>query len=202
MKKLLIIMYLIYLALFAIGIATITKAEEVDSNAVDSSAVVEEEITIDEFKAGVEEYLSQYLEESWVVKIVTWLVDAGVLSALFVIYLKYSKYKHTTIEQLFNKFKEEAGKWLENAKDDLEDSKLQEVKNALNDIIITNENIMKALVLMQDKSSDGKLALIDFLGSKTKEEKVLKEVKHTIEEEQNEKEKINDLVKDDYKGMF
>ena len=202
MKKLLIIMYLIYLALFAIGIATITKAEEVDSNAVDSSAVVEEEITIDEFKAGVEEYLSQYLEESWVVKIVTWLVDAGVLSALFVIYLKYSKYKHTTIEQLFNKFKEEAGKWLENAKDDLEDSKLQEVKNALNDIIITNENIMKALVLMQDKSSEGKLALIDFLGSKTKEEKVLKEVKHTIEEEQNEKEKINDLVKDDYKGMF
>lgn len=202
MKKLLIIMYLIYLALFAIGIATITKAEEVDSNAVDSSAVVEEEITIDEFKAGVEEYLSQYLEESWVVKIVTWLIDAGVLSALFVIYLKYSKYKHTTIEQLFNKFKEEAGKWLENAKDDLEDSKLQEVKNALNDIIITNENIMKALVLMQDKSSEGKLALIDFLGSKTKEEKVLKEVKHTIEEEQNEKEKINDLVKDDYKGMF
>lgn len=200
MKKLILILVMT-LALMMMSVALV-KAEEVDSNAVDSSAVVEEEITIDEFKAGVEEYLSQYLEESWVVKIVTWLIDAGVLSALFVIYLKYSKYKHTTIEQLFNKFKEEAGKWLENAKDDLEDSKLQEVKNALNDIIFTNENIMKALVLMQDKSSEGKLALIEFLGTKTKEEKVLKEVKHTIEEEQNEKEKINDLVKDDYKGMF
>lgn len=200
MKKLILILVMT-LALMMMSVALV-KAEEVDSNAVDSSAVVEEEITIDEFKAGVEEYLSQYLEESWVVKIVTWLIDAGVLSALFVIYLKYSKYKHTTIEQLFNKFKEEAGKWLENAKDDLEDSKLQEVKNALNDIIITNENIMKALVLMQDKSSEGKIALIDFLGTKTKEEKILKEVKHTIEEEQNEKEKINDLVKDDYKGMF
>ena len=95
MKK--IFLFIALLCMFILPVTVLAEEPEPEPEVVEET---EQEPTLDEFKAEVQAWMSQYMEESLVVKIITWMVDAGVLSALFVVYLKYRKYKHTTIEDL------------------------------------------------------------------------------------------------------
>lgn len=171
----------------------------------DEKPVDENEPTLEEFKNELKDFLSQYIEESAVVKIITWLIDAGVLSALFVVYVKYRKYKHTTIEDLTKQFGDKVGKWLKENFDKLSKEEIAKITSSIDDLEKANETIMKVLILMQDNTAKGKAALIEYLGSKTNSEEIktaAKEVNETLEEQQANEEQVKSKVAGEYEDIF
>ena len=203
MKKILFAFAFVLMA-FLMPLAISAEGEVVEET---SEGVEEEEVepTLDDFKLEVENWLSQYMEESLVVKIITWLIDAGVLSALFVVYLKYRKYKHTTIEDLTKQFGDKIGVWLKENFDKLSEEQLDVINKNINDLEKSNETIMKVLVLMQDNTAKGKAALIEYLGSKTESQEVknaVDEVNVALEEQEKVKAEVVEKVSGDYKEIF
>ena len=203
MKKILFA-FIIILVAFITPVVVFADEPEVEEvpEVVDEAEV---EPTIDEFKAEVEQWLSQYMEESMVVKIITWLVDAGVLSALFVVYLKYRKHKSMTIEDLLNQFKEKMGEWLKENFDKLSKEEIDKLTNAIDDLEKSNETIMKVLVLMQDNTAKGKAALIEYLGSKTENKEVkdaVNDVSQTLEEQEKAVAEVKGKVAGAYEEIF
>lgn len=165
----------------------------------------EEKNEFEEFKQHIEEYLATYFEQSLVSKVITWAIDAGVLSALFFVYRKYSKYKHTTIEDMIKMFKEEMEKWLKEKADELTVEQVDTIKKSIETLEESNETIMKVLVLMQDNTAKGKAALIEYLGSKTNSKEVkeaVSNVQEKLEEKEKVEEEIKDKVKDDYIKLY
>lgn len=202
MKK--FVLFLVVFIMFLFGFYQVNADEEVVVE--DEPEIAEEqEPTVDDFKAEVEAWLSQYMEESMVVKIITWLVDAGVLSALFVVYLKYRKYKHTTIENLTKQFSDKIGIWLKENFDKLSAEQIDKIIKSVDDLEKSNETIMKVLVLMQDNTAKGKAALIEYLGSKTDSKEVkdaVLEVNEALEEQEEIKTKVNEKVEGEYEEIF
>ena len=171
----------------------------------DEKPVDENEPTLEEFKNELKDFLSQYIEESAVVKIITWLIDAGVLSALFVVYLRYRKYKHTTVEDLTKQFGDKVGKWLKDSFDKLSEEEIAKITSSIDDLEKANETIMKVLILMQDNTAKGKAALIEYLGSKTNSEEIktaAKEVNETLEEQHANEEQVKSKVAGEYEDIF
>lgn len=182
------------------------ETEEIDPP-VEVEPVVEEETepTLDDFKAEVETWMAQYMEESMVAKIITWLADAGVLTALFAVYLKYRKYKHTTVEDMINQFKDKMGDWLKENFDKLSVEQIDKIKDAINCLEKSNETIMKVLVLMQDNTPKGKAALIEYLGSKTNNEEVkdaATKVNKVLEAQEKADAEVKNKVAGEYEEIF
>lgn len=201
MKKVFKIIFLVVLSFLMLGMPVVAFAEEVEPPVVEE----EKEPTIDDFKVEVQEWLSQYMEESMVVKIITWLVDAGVLTALFAVYLKYRKYKHTTIEDLTKQFGDKVGVWLKENFDKLSEEQIATINQSIDNLEKSNETMMKVLVLMQDNTAKGRAALVEFLGSKTESEEVketVAQVSETIQEQEKTNEEVKSKVADDYKEIF
>lgn len=167
--------------------------------------ITEEEPTIDDLKAEIQTWLEQYLETSMVAKIINWAVDAGVLTALFAVYLKYRKYKHTTLENLIKMFQEKMGVWLKDNFDKLSVEQIEKIQKAIEDLEKSNETMMKVLILMQDNTAKGKAALIEYLGSKTDNEEVkqaVSEVGATLDEQEKKAAEINAKVAGEYEEIF
>lgn len=220
MRKYLSIFFVVLLCLFSI-LPTRIKAEEVEDEVVETEEVLEESEEIEEvpneevevseeeefetFKEKVTEYLGEYLEQSMVAKVITWAIDAGVLAALFFVYRKYSKYKHTTIEDLMKMFEVKMEKWLKEKTDELSKEQIAKITNAVNELEKSNETIMKVLVLMQDNTAKGKAALIEYLGSKTESEEVkqaVEVVNEKLVEKERKDEEVKDAVKNDYVKLY
>lgn len=196
MKK--IFLFIALLCMFILPVTVLAEEPEPEPEVVEET---EQEPTLDEFKAEVQAWMSQYMEESLVVKIITWMVDAGVLSALFVVYLKYRKYKHTTIEDLTKYFGDKVGIWLKENFDKLSEEQIAKITKSVDDLEKSNETIMKVLVLMQDNTAKGKAALIEYLGSKTDSEEV-KEATEQVATVLDEQEKTNAKVKAKVSGEY
>lgn len=200
MKK--ILFAIVILLAFMLPIRVLAADPEPEEPEV---AEQEAEPTLEDFKAEVQAWMSQYMEESMVVKIVTWLVDAGVLSALLAVYIRYRKYKHTTIEDLLNQFKEKMGEWLKEKTDELSTEQIDKIKKAIEDLEKSNEVVMKVLVLMQDNTAKGKAALIEYLGSKTESAEIKEaaaEVNEALEEQAKKTEEVNSKVAGEYEEIF
>lgn len=178
---------------------------ETPTNTQDPQDSQEEEITEETIKAKIEGYLANFMSESMVAKIIGWLVDAGVLGALLGIYLKYRKYKHNSLEDVVKSTKEMIDENLQKSIDSLSKEKIDKLVKSIEALEQANETIMKVLVLMQDNTSKGKVALLEYLGSKTNNEEVKEAVKGTQEEIENalaKKEEVESKVKDEYKEIF
>jgi len=197
MKKVFKVIVLVVLSFLLLGMPVVAFAEEVEPPVVEE----EKEPTIDDFKAEVQAWMSQYMEESMVIKIINWLVDAGVLSALFIVYLKYRKHKNTTIEDMIKQFGDKIGVWLKENFDKLSEEQIATINENIAKLEDSNETIMKVLVLMQDNTAKGKAALIEFLGSKT-ESKEVKEAVKDVNEKLEEQEKITQEIKDKVSGEY
>ena len=198
MKKIFLFIALLFMFILPVTVL----ADEPEAEVVEEQ---ETEPTLDDFKAEVQTWLEQYMEESLVVKIITWLVDAGVLSALFVVYLKYRKYKHTTIEDLTKQFGDKVGIWLKENFDKLSEEQIAKITKSVEDLEKSNETIMKVLVLMQDNTAKGKAALIEYLGSKTDSEEVKKAatiVTATLDEQVKLSNKVKAKVSGEYEEIF
>ena len=186
-------------------IAQNEEVVETPTETQDPQDTQEEEITEETIKAKIEGYLANFMSESMVAKIIGWLVDAGVLGALLGIYLKYRKYKHNSLEDVVKSTKEMIDENLQKSIDNLSKEKIDKLVKSIETLEQANETIMKVLVLMQDNTSKGKVALLEYLGSKTQNEEVKEAVKDTQEELENalaKKEEVQSKVKDEYKEIF
>ena len=166
-----------------------------------SSSQEEQEPTFDDFKAEVEAWLSQYLEKDLLTQIISWSVDAGVLGGLFTVYLKYRKYKNKTIGQLVEEIKANVTKQMEDDFKNLSQEQQEKLINGIETLKKSNEHVIKALVLAQSKTTENKLALLDLVGEANTDVEVkqaVESVRQEVEANQETKEKVQEVVKDDY----
>lgn len=181
-----------------------SSSEEQSSSSSSSSSVSseeEQEPTFDDFKAEVEAWLSQYLEKDLLTQIISWAVDAGVLGGLFTVYLKYRKYKNKTIGQLVEEIKANVTKQMEDDFKNLSKEQQEKLINGIETLKKSNELVIKALVLAQSKTTENKLALLDLVGEANTDVEVkqaVESVRQEVEANQETKEKVQEVVKDDY----
>ena len=171
------------------------------SSSEGSSSPEEQEPTFDDFKAEVEAWLSQYLEKDLLTQIISWAVDAGVLGGLFTVYLKYRKYKNKTIGQLVEEIKANVTKQMEDDFKNLSKEQQEKLINGIETLKKSNELVIKALVLAQSKTTENKLALLDLVGEANTDVEVkqaVERVRQEVEANQETKEKVQEVVKDDY----
>ena len=178
-----------------------SSSEESSSSSSASSSEEEQEPTFDDFKAEVEAWLSQYLEKDLLTQIISWAVDAGVLGGLFTVYLKYRKYKNKTIGQLVEEIKANVTKQMEDDFKNLSQEQQQKLINGIETLKKSNELVIKALVVAQSKTTENKLALLDLVGEANTDVEVkqaVESVRQEVEANQETKEKVQEVVKDDY----
>lgn len=182
-------------------VAPSSSEEQSEENSSSSSSSEEQEPTFDDFKAEVEAWLSQYLEKDLLTQIISWAVDAGVLGGLFTVYLKYRKYKNKTIGQLVEEIKANVTKQMEDDFKNLSEEQQQKLINGIETLKKSNELVIKALVLAQSKTTENKLALLDLVGEANTDVEVkqaVESVRQEVEANQETKEKVQEVVKDDY----
>ena len=175
--------------------------ESSSSSSSASSSEEEQEPTFDDFKAEVEAWLSQYLEKDLLTQIISWAVDAGVLGGLFTVYLKYRKYKNKTIGQLVEEIKANVTKQMEDDFKNLSKEQQEKLINGIDTLKKSNELVIKALVLAQSKTTENKLALLDLVGEANTDVEVkqaVESIRQEVEANQETKEKVQEVVKDDY----
>ena len=215
-KKLLILP----LATLALGLGTVlivnnqtyalpTYAETTGSETTESevieSEVIESELTEEGFIDQTKAFLSQYLDEQLVMSIINWAIDAGLLSILFGVYLKYRKYKSMSSNEIANEVKSVVDNAVKESVDKLTTEQLTGIYKGLENLEKGLDITNKALVLAQDKTAEGKIALLDLISERTKDESVKEaasEVKTKIEQEEKIKEEVSKEVKEDYTSIF
>ena len=180
--------------------------EEVPSSEQPASedAITQEEATAIVTKT-IEDVLGKYLENSLVVKIITWLVDAGVLAALVGIYIRYRRVKNKTIEDVLkearDKLKEAASS--EFAKE--MDPKIAEVVATVADLTNKLNATLQALALSQDKSAEGKIAMLNLISKAAdadeETQEILDDIKENVIVEAAAVEEITDKVSDEYQEV-
>ena len=178
-----------------------SSSSEESSSSSSSQEQPSDEPTFDDFKAEVEAWLSQYLEKDLLTQIISWAVDAGVLGGLFTVYLKYRKYKNKTIGQLVEEIKANVTKQMENDFKNLSKEQQEKLINGIETLKKSNELVIKALVLAQSKTTENKLALLDLVGEANTDVEVkqaVESVRQEVEANQETKEKVQEVVKDDY----
>ena len=188
-------------ALYAEGEETSEPAPEVSEEEEQPVMSEEEQSALEEVKA----WLNQHMDKQMVANIVTWVSEAGVLTGLLGVYIKYRKFKYKTLEDLVNLVKSEVGKYLSENFEKLSIEKLEKLESEVETLEQSNETMMKVLVLMQDSTKAGKIALLDFLGSKTNSKEVkeaAEEVQADLEEKQAKDNEVKEMVKDDYEKIF
>ncbi len=173
--------------------------EEASSSSEENGATTDP--TFDEFKNEVEKWLSNYLEKDLLTKVISWAVDAGVLGGLFTVYLKYRKYKNKTIGELVEEIKGQVTKQMGDDFKNLSAEQQQKLINGLETLKKSNELVIKALVLAQSKTTDSKLALLDLVAENNTSVEVketVAEVRKEVEASEEQKQKVQEAVKEDY----
>jgi predicted PurR-regulated permease PerM len=212
MKKLLLALILPFSICFATPTVAVARAEDEivetteSAESVETSEIVsseesvvatetseqekENKIDIAELTDKVKQLLNDNFTADTILKAVSIIVDIGLVLALLIVLKKNRKLSSENQKA----FKNEVLKQSKEVNDKIE-NQIDELNNNYNTII-------KAIVLAQDKTADGKLALLDLIATAkaTKKEVVEKavEVKEKVVEEKKQKEKVIDKVKNDY----
>lgn len=146
-------------------------------------------------------WLDNYLNTDLIGQIINWAIDVGLISIIAGIYFKYRKYKAKSSEEIAseveNKIKEVLGNEFSKLSKEQIDTILSKIDN-FDDALKVFE---QALVLAQDKTSEGKKALLEIITKNTKSEetkKVAEKVEEKVIEEQKKTEEIKNKVKNNY----
>lgn len=178
----------------------ITSSEDISSSATEpTTSEVEEQI-----KKYLEDFLGQYFNSNFVSNIINWAIDAGLLSAIALIYLKYRKFKSKTIDEIVKEVKDAIEKQLGDSFQNLSSEEIAKITSSVDTLAKDIDTLKKALVLAQDRTAEGKIALLDLIQTSTKSEEVKKGVevvKETIKEEQKVEEEVKEVVKNDYEKI-
>lgn len=159
---------------------------------------------IEEALDSIKNFLDSNQYAQYIMYAIQWAINSGLLISLFGVFLKYRKYKSKSS----NEISDEVNKSLDTKFKDLSKDLLEEnadtILKALDKFSKDVETIKKALVLAQDKTSEGKKALLELLSENNTDElkQVADKVKEKIESEQKANEQIiNDFKKEDYVGI-
>lgn len=161
----------------------------------------DEPLTEESFTEKIREFFEQYLSADMVANIINWAIDSGLLIALFGVYLKYRKYKSLSSEEIAKKVDDRIKQELKESFEKLSEEQLQQLINKVNSYEDVLNTLEKALILSQDKTAEGKKALLDLISEKTNSSEVKKEasnVKDKVVEEQKTIDEIQEKVKDNY----
>lgn len=161
----------------------------------------DEPLTEEGFTEKIREFFEQYLSADMVANIINWAIDSGLLIALFGVYLKYRKYKSLSSEEIAKKVDDRIKQELKESFEKLSEERLQQLIDKVNSYEDVLNTLEKALILSQDKTAEGKKALLDLISEKTNSSEVKKEasnVKEKVVEEQKTIDEIQEKVKDNY----
>lgn len=161
----------------------------------------DESLTEEGFTEKIREFFEQYLSADMVANIINWAIDSGLLIALFGVYLKYRKYKSLSSEEIAKKVDDRIKQELKESFEKLSEEQLQQLIDKVNSYEDVLNTLEKALILSQDKTAEGKKALLDLISEKTNSSEVKKEasnVKEKVVEEQKTIDEIQEKVKDNY----
>lgn len=170
-------------------------------------AEVDEEQLTEQVTQIIEDFLGQYLQETYVAQIISWLVETGALGALVVIFLKYRKYRHTTIgdiEKLVNeKIKECLG---ENFKgmDANTKAMIGDVIKSVGDLKDNMNTLLQAFALSQDPSSEGRIAMLKLVQGIAEDKQVvekIEEIKDEIVAQDEAVKVVEEKVQGEYKDI-
>lgn len=167
-----------------------------------------EDITYDESEQEVietlKEWLLQFFDSNLVGFVINWAIDAGLITIIAGIYFKYRKYKAKSSQEIASEVKEQINEILNASFKDLSKEQQEKIVNVITKLNSEIETLKKALVLAQDKTAEGKIALLNLINETTKEVEVIKEVekvKEKVIEENNKEKEINEKVKEKYKPV-
>lgn len=185
----------------------VPETPEPDSDSIKVEAEVDEEKLTEQVTQIIEDFLGQYLQESYVAQIISWLIETGVLGALVVIFLKYRKYRHTTIgdiERLANeKIKESLG---ENFKG-MDANTMAMVGNVIKSVADLKDNmntLLQAFALSQDPSSEGRIAMLKLVQGIAEDKQVvekIEEIKDEIVAQDEAVKVVEEKVQGEYKDI-
>lgn len=203
MKKLKLLVIMVVLSLVAcLSFSVVSaSADEIIAEQTTETTEETEPTTIESVKQELKDLIDRNIQDGRLKDIIYLVLFGGVGTALIGVYVKYRRYKHNTLEDVAKTIHNDLTKFFTDKFNDLSAEKIQPLIECLDSVDNSLETMMKVLVLMQDKTAEGKVALLEFLGAKT-ENKAIKEsvaeVKESIEQEQKTAQEVNSKVKDEY----
>jgi len=149
--------------------------------------------------------LGEILNVNTIANIVSWLVSSGVLTFGLAVLVKAKKYVCKDNDDIVETFEGKVSEYLQKAFEKLSTDKLAGLTTKLDDLENATETLMKVLVLAQDNTAKGKVALIEYLGKQTKCEEVKEAVCEVATELKEAEEKATiakEKVQEEYKEIF
>ena len=163
------------------------------------------EITEEEAKEEViqvvKEFLGQYFNSDLVGQIINWAIDAGLLTVIAGIYFKYRKYKAKSSDEIAKEVEKQIKETLGNEFNKLSNEQIQNILTKIDKFDDSLNVFEQALILAQDKTSEGKKALIEIITARSQNKETLetgKKVENKIINEQKKEEKVKEEVKKEY----
>lgn len=178
-----------------------TVVEPPVQETIPGEEIVEEEMTEEQFTEKVKEFLGQYLNENIVVEIITWAMNTGLISVLFTLYIKSRKYKGKSAQEIQELVKQDIPSLVKECFNKMSVEHLQNIYNRMGELEHGMQIMMKALVLAQDKTAEGRIALLNLITEKTNNTEVTKVaemVKQEIIEETKAEKLIIEKISGDY----
>lgn len=215
MKKRIFIIPILLLAFLSFVLFTSrvqVKAEEITEPETTETETPKDEIEIkdvEEIVKGIvkeiaEKYFGNYADKQLIADIV--VIASAVITYLIVIgvNIKYGKYKKGGVTEIIDSFKKVDANHLENSLKTAYE-KIDTLEKVIVELKQSNETIMKVLVLAQDNTTKGKVALLEYLGSKTNNQEIVQAkevVQKELEKEIETKQEVNEKVSEEYKEIF
>lgn len=163
------------------------------------------EITEEEAKEEViqvvKDFLGQYFNSDLVGQIINWAIDVGLLTTIAGIYFKYRKYKAKSSEEIAKEVEKQIKDTLGNEFNKLSNEQIQNILTKIDKFDESLNVFEQALILAQDKTSEGKKALIEIITARSQNHDTLetgKKVEDKIINEQKQEEKVKEEVKKEY----
>jgi hypothetical protein len=184
-----------------------TEAPTIDWESIVVDAEVDEEKLTAQVTKIIEDFLGNYLQESMVAEIISWLIETGVLGALVVIFLKYRKFRHTTIADIEKLANEKIKESLDENFKGMDANTAKMICNAMeaiNDLSKKFDILLQATALSQDPSSEGRIAMLQLVQGISDDKKVvekIEEIKDEIVAEQVAVQEVKDQVAGEYKSI-
>lgn len=187
---------------------TTTETTETTTTEATTSETTDD-ITFEESEQDVietlKEWLSQAFDSNLVGFIINWAIDAGLITVIAGIYFKYRKYKAKSSQEIANEVKEVVKEVLASCFKDLSKEQQKEIVEKIEKFEGDLDKLKKALILAQDRTAEGKIALLNLINETSENKSDIKEVSKKVEtqiqKEVEKEKKVNEKVKDDYQPV-
>lgn len=179
---------------------------ETDTDITIEAEVDEEKLT-EQVTQIISDFLGNYLQESFVAQIISWLIDVGAMGALVAIFLKYRKYKHTTVEDITKLASQTIREQLGSSFKDMDGNTAKligEMFVAIGTLSAKMDNLIQAFALSQDKSAEGKIAMLQIVQGTTEDKNLndkIEEMKTEITTTEEAIQEVEEKVQGEYKDI-